>query len=107
MANDVAFPVPVGVSNTFANLQPGAATPVFSLQVRPGRGNSDTWTVTFQPVDQNNPGVLTLVDGSGITQVTMNSAGYAFLTSTGGSGWYFSATAGANIAAVTQPTIKR
>ena len=58
--------------------------------------------LTFQPVDPNNPGVATLYDSGNNALVTMNQGGYAaFYIPTGGGTYYWKATLGANIVAIT------
>lgn len=105
MANDVAYPIPIGVTTSFANVAVGVNTSTFSiLPDGPDKGSAGFFVVTFQPVDQNNPGTVTLVDGNGNTQLTMTSGGYAFLYAVASSGWYFTNTLGANILAITNPT---
>lgn len=95
-------PIPIGITASFANVRTDSvATATFTMS----EGMS---IVTFQPVDWNNPGVATLYDSDGNTIVTMNSGGYETVqVPAGGKSYYFKATLGANILAMTQPTIWR
>ncbi len=94
-------PVPTGPTASFAAVQNNVATANFSF----GGGYA---VVTFQPVDVNNPGVATLYDSADNVILTMDHEGYAnAMVPDGGATYYFKATLGANILAMTQPTIWR
>ena len=98
----MSTPVPTGPTASFSAVPKGEiATASFTF----GRGLA---TVTFQPVDVNNPGGATLYDSAGNVILTMDRAGYAnAMVPEGGATYYFKATLGANILAMTQPTIWR
>ena len=93
-------PVPTGVGVSFAKVDKNAATKTFSF------GEQGIVVLTFQPVDVNNPGVVTLYDSSDNVIVTMNTEGYeTFQVPVGGASYYFKATLGANILAATIPSV--
>ena len=98
----MSTPIPTGMTASFSAVPKGSvATANFSF----GRGYA---VVTFQPVDVNNPGVATLYDSDGNVILTMDREGYAnAMVPEGGATYYFKATLGANILAMTQPTIWR
>ena len=93
-----SWPVPVGAGYSFRNVAPAVNTKKFDLP-------AGDYILTFQPIDVNNPGTLILYDNSNVAQVTMLAAGYAtFKPITGGlTGYYFTASAGANMAAIIAP----
>lgn len=95
-------PVPIGPGVSFSNVRAGSiATSNFTL----GEGYA---VVTFQPVDVNDPGVVTLYDSSGNVVLTLNSEGYEpAVVPLGGMTYYFKATLGAKLLAMTQPTVWR
>lgn len=96
----MAAPIPIGPTASFSNVPAGSiATSTFTM----GDG---TAVVTFQPVDVNNPGVVTLYDNSDNSAVlTLNSEGYEMaVVPPGGKTYYFKATLGAKILAMTLPT---
>lgn len=93
-------PVPIGPGASFSKVPAGSiATATFTM----GEGLA---IVTFQPVNLNNPGVVTLYDSSDNVILTMNSEGYDNVqVPTRGLSYYFKATLGANLLAMTQPTV--
>jgi hypothetical protein len=100
------FPIPEGQTSSFSFPAAGVNTATFTL---PGGAQA---VVTFQPLDYNNPGTLTLSDSAGNTILTMLAGGYAGWTvpniATGaGTGYYFNATAGAQLVAATVPNSLR
>lgn len=108
MAQDVSYPIPIGVTTSFSNVAVGVNTPTFTITPDGNRtGADDIFTITYNPIDSNNPGTVTLVDGNGNTQATLTTGGYQLLQTRGGSGWYFTNTTGAAQLAVTKPTIWR
>ena len=100
----MSTPVPIGVGVSFSNVQPNVVTADFTLP-------EGTHIITFQPVNPNNPGVVTLYDDTGTadsTILTMNMEGYETLqVGVGGGTYYFNTTLGANILAATSPSIWR
>lgn len=95
----VAFPVPIGVGTSFSDLAPNVATRTF--EIRLGNG----YIVTFNPVDVNDPGVLTLYDSANTAILTMAQGGSYGLSTPTGTGFYFKGTKGARNASVVDPTI--
>lgn len=95
-------PVPIGPGQSFSNVAKNSiATSTFSM----GEGYA---VVTFQPLVLSDPGVVTLYDSSDNVILTMNSEGYeAVVVPNGGASYYFKATLGAKILAMTQPTAWR
>jgi hypothetical protein len=94
-------PIPTGPTASFPAVKSNVATGNFTF----GEGQA---IVTFQPVSLNDPGVATLYDSAGNVILTMDAEGYSpVVVPVGGQTYYFSATKGANILAMTQPTIWR
>lgn len=95
-------PVPTGVGVSFSPVKiASVATSTFSF----GPGMA---IITFQPVNPNDPGVVTLYDSSGNAIFTMDREGYATeMVPEGGKSYYFGATKGANLLAMTQPSLWR
>jgi len=93
-------PVPIGPTASFSNVPAGSiATATFTF----GEGYA---VVVFQPIDVNNPGVATLYDSGNNAVVTLDSEGFdSIIVPAGGMTYYFKATLGAKVLAVTQPTI--
>jgi hypothetical protein len=94
-----AYPIPIGITASFNNVRTDSvATADFTMP-------SGTAVVTFQPVDPNDPGVATLYDNADDSVVvTMKSAGYDIVSvPQGGKTYYWKATKGANILAMTIP----
>lgn len=98
----MAAPVPIGPGQSFARVPAGGiATANFSI----GGGYA---IVTFQPIDLNNPGVATLYDSTDAAILSINSEGYdSLIVPPAGATYYFKATLGAKILAMTQPTAWR
>ncbi len=98
----VSTPVPIGVGASFSPVRTDSvATANFTL----GEGYA---VLTFQPVDPNNPGVATLYDSSNNVVVTLDRGGYAnVMVPSGGLTYYFKATKGAQLLALTQPSVWR
>lgn len=94
-------PVPIGVTASFSNVPAGSiATSTFTFS------DSGIAVVTFQPVSLDTPGVVTLYDSSNNVVTTLNSEGYeTVIVPNGGASYYFKATLGANILAMTMPSI--
>lgn len=90
------YPLPLGISDSHHNVNAGDNSRKFDIPA----GN---YVVTFQPVDVNNPGTLTLYDHSANVLVTMAMGGYAVFISGGSTGCYFSNPNGIKIAAITTP----
>jgi hypothetical protein len=97
----MATTIPIGVTASFQNVPAGAATAVFGM-------DAGQAVVTFQALDRNNPGVVTLYDSGNNVKLTMNAEGYStFYVPTGGARYYFSTTAGAKALAMTHPSVWR
>jgi hypothetical protein len=95
-------PVPIGVTASFNAVGKNVATGNFSFS------EAGIATITFQPVDVNNPGVATLYDSTNNVIQTISAEGYeTFQLPLGGGTYYFKATLGANILAATLPSIGR
>ena len=96
----MAFPQPVGPGTSFADLPANsAASATFTMPVGNGL------VVTFNPNDPADPGVLTLYNGSGVAVLEMVQGGSYGLSTSGGTGFYFSATKGARNVSVVEPTL--
>lgn len=95
-------PVPIGPGASFANVKTDSvATGNFTM-------SEGLAIVTFNPVDDNAPGTATLYDSDGNTVLTMTTGGHELVqVPYGGKTYYFKATLGANMLAMTQPTIWR
>jgi len=91
-------PVPIGPGVSFSNVQPSVNTAFFDMT--PGY-----CVATFQPVDRNNPGTATLYDRAGNAVLTFDREGYENYYVAVPTTYYFSATSGANLLALTYPTI--
>src|SRR6185436_15383716 len=93
-------PVPIGPTASFSNVPAGSiATATFTM----GEGLA---IVTFQPVRLSDPGVATLYDSGNNVILTMNSEGYDNVqVPTGGASYYWKATLGAKVLAMTMPTV--
>lgn len=102
MPDSASYPIPEGVTSSFSFPQAGANTATFTL---PGSAQA---VITFQPLDMNNPGVLTLYDSGNVAIFTMLAAGYAPLIVPGaGASYYISTTLGAKLVAATVPNSLR
>lgn len=97
MANELSFPIPIGVTNSFPGLQPNVNSPAFKL-------DAGDYVITFQPADQNAPGTLTLYDTNANALIALSRGGYGRLSTRGGSGFYFTGTQLTNMAAITKPS---
>lgn len=100
------FPLPTGNTASFSNPPAGVNTATFTLQA------GSMVIVTFQPLDLNNPGTLTMTEDDGSTVVlTMTEGGYARYdvpsTPDFGESYYFNATNGAQLVAATVPNSLR
>jgi hypothetical protein len=94
-------PVPIGPGTSFSAVGVNIATSNFTL----GEGYA---IMTFQPLDVNNPGVATLYDSDGNTIIALDREGYGnVMVPSGGLTYYFKATLGAKLVALTQPTTWR
>lgn len=102
-------PVPIGVGSSFAKVRVGGQTANFTLP-------EGIHVIAFQPVDVNNPGVVTLYDtdeagdnlSADMVVLTMTIEGYETIqVPSGGNTYYFTASLGANILAAIQPTVWR
>ena len=95
-------PVPIGPGASFSDVRAGSvATANFTI----GEGYA---VATFQPVDVNSPGTATLYDSAGNIILTMDTEGYeSTIVPPGGLTFYFKATLGAKVLALTQPTAWR
>ena len=92
--------VPIGVGQSFSDV------PINSVVTTTFGLDAGYAIVTFQAIDRNDPGVATLFDGDGNTIVTLDEEGYAnVFVPSGGKTYYFSATKGANLLALTHPSI--
>lgn len=97
----MAVPVPIGPGASFSNVGANKATASFSF-------DEGRVVVTFQPVNVNDPGVATLYDSADTAILTLDEAGHAnHVVPRGGATYYLKATKGANVLAVTRPTIWR
>lgn len=93
-------PVPIGVGASFPDVRANSL-PTTSFEFSEG-----PVVVTFQPVDLNSPGVATLYDSADVAILTMDREGYSnHIVPRGGATYYFKATKGARILAMTRPTI--
>ncbi len=92
----MSAPVPAGITSSFSPVTTGSvATSTFLV---PG-GSA---VVTFQPLDVNNPGTATLYDSANNSILTISQEGYeTFQVPAGGASYYFKATLGARLLAVT------
>lgn len=94
-------PVPIGPGQSFS------AVPANSIATANFAFDEGLAVVTFQPVDVNNPGVATLYDSGDAVILTLDHEGYAnHIVPRGGATYYFKATKGARILAMTRPTIQ-
>lgn len=93
-------PVPIGPGASFSKVPAGSiATSTFTL----GEGYA---IITFQPCDVNNPGLVSLYDSGNNVVATVDGEGYeTVMVPIGGMTYYFKATLGANLIAMTQPTV--
>ena len=66
------FPAPIGVTLSYSGLQAGTTTVNFQLE-------GGTYTVAFEAIDPNNPGVVTVNDANSNAVVTMRAPGYAYM----------------------------
>lgn len=93
------WPIPEGITASSRALFDSVATANATFS------DGGRAVLTFQPVDPDNPGVATLYDSSGTVQMTMNHGGYAnIVIPQGGATYYWTATLGANIVAITLPS---
>lgn len=92
--------IPIGITASFSNVRAGSiATANFTMP--PG-----TVIITFQAVDVQNPGVVTLYDSGDNAILTINTDGQEiYRVPHGGATYYFKATLGANLLAMTLPNI--
>jgi hypothetical protein len=96
-----SYPIPEGVTASFSAPKAGANTATFTLPY-------GLAVLTFQPVDANAPGTVTLYDSAGNSVLTMNHAGhYSLAVPAGGKSYYFNPSAGANLLAATIPNSLR
>ena len=94
-------PVPIGVGASFKDVQNNVATANFTF-------DEGFVVVTFQPRDPNNTGTATLYDSDGNTILTIDREGYqTHMVPAGGKTYYFKATLGANMLAMTRPSVWR
>lgn len=102
MASANLLPVPIGVTNSFSNLAANVSSATFGLDA------GFEYLVTFQPVDTNNPGSLVLYDSGNNALLTMtNPFVYGtYAMGAAASGYYFKASLGAQLAAITSPSIR-
>src|SRR3990167_5445916 len=93
-----AYPIPIGITASFSNvLIDSIATSNFTMP-------EGTAIATFQPVDPDDPGVATLYDSDDNEIITMETGGYDVVSVPfGGKTYYWKATKGANILAMTIP----
>jgi hypothetical protein len=97
-----SYPIPTGVGFSVSPV-PKSSVASRSNTIGPGYA-----IVTFQPFDVNCPGVLSLYDSADNLILTMDRAGYEnVLVPDGGLTYYFKATLGAQLAALTQPSVWR
>ena len=94
----MSWPIPVGITASFPNVRTDSvATSNFTM-------DGGFKVVTFQPVNPGNPGIAYLYDSSNTLRLTMTEGGnYMFQVSDAGETFYFKATLGANILAMTTP----
>ena len=95
-------PVPIGPTASFSNVPAGSiATATFKF----GVGYA---VITFQPIDVDNPGTATLYDSTDTAVATLSTEGYeSFVVPSTGDTYYFKATLGAKLLAMTQPSAWR
>lgn len=97
-----SYPVPIGVGASFSPVAAVVATNSFTI------GTPGYAIVTFQPLDVNDPGLVTLFDSAANTILTMDRAGYEnVMVPGGGLTYYFTASKGAALLAMTSPSIWR
>jgi len=98
-----SYPIPSGITNSFQNLS-GIST---AFDLAPG----GVWhIVLFNPRDNDDPGVLTLLDSDGNAVLNLTTAGYApFISGQPGTGYRFSMSSGYTAAqvAIVRPTNQR
>ncbi|MGH3514688.1 MAG: hypothetical protein ACRDRB_20805 [Pseudonocardiaceae bacterium] len=100
MATAQSYPVPIGTTQSFSPVTAGN-TATFAFP----EGYA---VVTFQPVDVNKPGVATLYDSAATSIFVMSNPGhYELMVPPGGASYYFNTTIGANLLAMTHPSIMR
>ena len=93
-------PVPIGVGQSFSNV------PVNSIVTATFGLDAGAAVATFQAIDKNDPGVVTLYDGDDNVVITMDREGYSnVIVPYGGLTYYFAATKGAKLLALTHPSI--
>ena len=94
--------VPAGVGNSITNvLTESRATRTFTMP-------EGFAILTFQPYDVDDPGVATLYDSVDVEILTMKAGGYETLQiPTGGKSYYWTATKGAKLLAMTIPSSLR
>ncbi len=94
-------PIPAGVTASFSPVGVNVQTANFTMP-------EGVAVITFQPVDPNNPGVVTLYDSAANVILTINAEGYeTFQVAPGGGTYYFKGTLGARLLAATVPSIWR
>lgn len=96
-----AFPIPVGPGTSVADLSPSpACSRTFDIAA------GDNYVVTFNPVDPNDAGILSLYDSTGTSVLDMPRGGsYPFVAAAAGTNFYFKATKGARNASIVEPTL--
>ncbi len=95
-------PVPIGVT---ASISPVASGSIATRSFTMPEGIA---VVTFQPLNVNDPGVVTLYDSGNNVILTINAEGYeTFQVPLGGGTYYFKATLGAQLLAATVPSVWR
>jgi hypothetical protein len=89
--------IPEGETTSFSKVQAGVPTGTFTF---PG----GFVVITFNPVDENQPGTLTLYDSGNNSLLVMPQGGrYPFQVPSGGASYYFSSTAAIATVAMTLP----
>ncbi len=94
-------PVPIGVTASFKDVGINVATANFTF-------DEGFAVVTFQPRDPNNTGLAYLYDSDSNLILTFDREGYqTHAVPAGGKTYYFKASLGANMLAMTRPSLWR
>ncbi len=89
--------IPNGITTSFSNVQPNVSTPTFTF---PG----GVVVITFNPLNVDSPGVLTLYDSAGNVLLTMTQQGsYPWQVPAPTAAYYFTSTAAIGTVAMTLP----
>jgi len=99
--NGPSFPLPIGVTASFSPVAAGISTGTSALDA----GGA---VMTYQPLDVNDAGTVTLYDSAANVIGTLTAGGYlAFMVPAGGKSYYMNATKGAQLLAITLPNSLR